>query len=64
MLQLERYRMAAARLRAMIEESAGLGDILELLEARLALAVKQASDEIAVFEAWFGELFDKLFGDG
>ncbi len=20
--------------------------------------------EIAVFEAWFGELFDKLFGDG
>jgi hypothetical protein len=20
--------------------------------------------EIAVFEAWFGELFDELFGDG
>ena len=49
-LQLERYRAAAARLRAMVEGSAGLGDILELLEARLALAIKQAVDEIAVFE--------------
>ena len=49
-LQLERYRAAAARLRAMVEGSAGLGDILELLEARLALAVKQAGDEIAVFD--------------
>ena len=49
-LQLERYRAAAARLRTMVEGSAGLGDILELLEARLALAVKQAGDEIAVFD--------------
>ncbi len=50
MLQLERYRAAAARLRTMVERSGGLGDILELLEARLALAIKQAGDEIAVFE--------------
>jgi phosphoenolpyruvate carboxylase len=49
-LQLERYRAAAARLRAMVAGSSGLGDILELLEARLALAIKQAADEIAVFE--------------
>ena len=49
-LQLERYRVEAARLRAMVAGSSGLGDILELLEARLALAIKQASDEIAVFE--------------
>jgi phosphoenolpyruvate carboxylase len=49
-LQLERYRAAAARLRAMVDGLAGIGDILELLEARLALAIKQAGDEIAVFE--------------
>ena len=49
-LQLERYHAAAGRLRAMVEGSGGLGDILELLEARLALAIKQAGDEIAVFE--------------
>ena len=36
-------------LRAMVEGRPGLGDILELLEARLALAIKQAVDEIAVF---------------
>ncbi len=49
-LQLERYHDAAVRLRAMVEGAAGIGDILELLEARLALAIKQAGDEIAVFE--------------
>jgi len=26
--------------------------------------VPVAEAEIAVFEAWFGEMFDELFGDG
>jgi phosphoenolpyruvate carboxylase len=50
-LKLERYRETAARLRTMVEGVSGIGDILELLEARLALAIKQAGDEIAVFES-------------
>ncbi len=33
----------------------GVADLLELLEARLALAIKQAEDEIAVFEEPAGE---------
>ena len=48
-LQLERYRAAARALRAKVADNAGGGDLLELLEARLALAVKQAEDEMAIF---------------
>ncbi len=58
-LQLERYRQAAGRLRAMVEGQAALGDILELLEARLALAIKQAGDEIVVFEGDAGPDHDR-----
>jgi phosphoenolpyruvate carboxylase len=46
-LQLERYRTAGRALRAMVVD--GAGDLLELLDARLALAVKQAEDEMAIF---------------
>ncbi len=49
-LQLERHRAVARRLRAGLEGASGIADLLELLEARLALAIKQAEDEIAVFE--------------
>ena len=62
-LQLERYRVAARALRAKVVVGSGVGDLLELLEARLALAVKQAEDEMAIFadpaagsEPWRGQL--------
>jgi phosphoenolpyruvate carboxylase len=62
-LQLERYRAAARALRAKVGDGSGVGDLLELLEARLALAIKQAEDEMAIFadpaagsEPWRGQL--------
>jgi phosphoenolpyruvate carboxylase len=62
-LQLERYRTAARALRAEVAGASGVGDLLELLDARLALAVKQAEDEMAIFadpaagsEPWRGQL--------
>ncbi len=48
-LQLERYRAAARALRAGVADTSAVGDLLELLEARLALAIKQAEDEMAIF---------------
>ena len=48
-LQLERYREACQRLRAGVAAASAIGDLLELLEARLALAIKQAEDEMAIF---------------
>ena len=48
-LQLERYYDAAVKLRSLIQDTPGLGDIVELLGVRLALAIKQAGDEIVVF---------------
>ena len=48
-LQLERYRQASQALRATVAGGSGLGDLLELLGARLALAIKQAEDEMAIF---------------
>lgn len=48
-LQLERYRQACQTLRATVAASSGVGDLLELLDARLALATKQAEDEMAIF---------------
>ena len=50
-LQLEHCRDAARRLRAMAEQGSALGDILDLLDARLTLALKQAEEEVAVFGA-------------
>ena len=50
-VQLERYRTEVMRLRALAPASSGEGDLLELLEARLTLAIKQAEEEIAVFAA-------------
>jgi phosphoenolpyruvate carboxylase len=50
-LQLERYRGEVLRLRRLAPATSAQGDLLELLEARLALAIKQAQDEIAVFAA-------------
>ncbi len=49
-LQLERYLEEARALRALVAGDSRLGDLLELLAARLALAIKQADDEILVFE--------------
>ena len=48
-LQLERYREASQALRLTAAGRAGVGDLLELLDARLALAIKQAEDEMAIF---------------
>ena len=48
-LQLERYRHAAQALRLRAAAGSGIGDLLELLDARLALAIKQAEDEMAIF---------------
>ena len=48
-LQLERYRRAAQALRLRAAAGSGVGDLLELLDARLALAIKQAEDEMAIF---------------
>jgi phosphoenolpyruvate carboxylase len=50
-LQLEHCRDEARRLRAMAEQGSALGDVLDLLDARLTLALKQAEEEIAVFGA-------------
>jgi phosphoenolpyruvate carboxylase len=50
-VQLERYRTEVMRLRALAPASSSEGDLLELLEARLTLAIKQAEEEIAVFAA-------------
>jgi phosphoenolpyruvate carboxylase len=50
-VQLERYRAEVSRLRGLAPASSGVGDLLELLEARLTLAIKQAEDEMAVFAA-------------
>ncbi|HEX5794337.1 MAG TPA: phosphoenolpyruvate carboxylase, partial [Geminicoccaceae bacterium] len=62
-LQLERYRGAAQALRLRATAGAGIADLLELLDARLALAIKQAEDEMAIFadpaagsEAWREQL--------
>lgn len=62
-LQLERQRSRAQRLRGTVADPSPLADLLELLEARLALAIKQAEDEIAVFaepagdhQTWRGQL--------
>ena len=49
LLQLARYRQACQALRARAAAASGVGDLLELLEARLALAIKQAEDEMAIF---------------
>ncbi len=48
-LQLERYRQACQALRSLVAKGTGGGDLLELLEARLALAIKQAEDEMEIF---------------
>ena len=48
-LQLGRYRQACQALRATVTPAAGAADLLELLDARLALAIKQAEDEMALF---------------
>ncbi len=50
-LQLEHCRDEARRLRAMAEQGSALGDVLDLLDARLTLALKQAEEEVAVFGA-------------
>jgi phosphoenolpyruvate carboxylase len=50
-VQLEHCRDEARRLRAMAEQGSGLGDILDLLDARLTLALNQAQEEVAVFGA-------------
>ena len=62
-LQLERYRQAARALRGTVAGGSPAGDLLELLEARLALAIKQAEDEMAIFadpaansSSWRGQL--------
>ncbi|HEX6145108.1 MAG TPA: phosphoenolpyruvate carboxylase [Geminicoccaceae bacterium] len=50
-LQLRRYRQEVLRLRRSLAKDAPSADLLELLDARLALAIKQAEDEIPVFAA-------------
>jgi phosphoenolpyruvate carboxylase len=50
-LQLEHCRDQAGRLRAMAEPGSALGDVLDLLDARLTLALKQAEEDVAVFGA-------------
>jgi phosphoenolpyruvate carboxylase len=50
-IQLEDCQAEARRLRRMVERASAAGDILELLDARLTLALKQAREDIAVFGA-------------
>jgi phosphoenolpyruvate carboxylase len=50
-LQLEHCRTEAGRLRAMVEPRSAIGDILDLLDARLTLAGNQAREDVAVFGA-------------
>jgi phosphoenolpyruvate carboxylase len=50
-IQLEHFRDQAGRLRETAERGSALGDILDLLEARLMLALKQAHEDVAVFGA-------------
>jgi phosphoenolpyruvate carboxylase len=50
-LQLERYRREVLRLRDFAGRGGGAADLLELLDARLALAIKQAADEVDLFAA-------------
>ena len=49
--QLEHCQNEACRLRAMVERRSAAGDILDLLDARLTLAIKQAHEDVAVFGA-------------
>jgi phosphoenolpyruvate carboxylase len=53
-LQLERYHAEAQSLRALVDGASPVRDLLDLLEARLALAIKQAQGEIEVFGAATG----------
>src|SRR5919106_547401 len=48
-IQLEHCRGEAGRLRALVEHGSALGDVLDLLDARLTLALKQAQEDVAVF---------------
>jgi phosphoenolpyruvate carboxylase len=50
-LQLEHCGAEAGRLRAMVERRSPVGDILDLLGARLTLASNQAREDVAVFGA-------------
>jgi phosphoenolpyruvate carboxylase len=50
-IQLEHCRDEAGRLRGLAEHGSALGDVLDLLDARLTLALKQAEEDVAVFGA-------------
>ena len=50
-IQLEHCRTEAGRLRAMAQHRSALGDVLDLLDARLMLALKQAQEDLALFGA-------------
>jgi phosphoenolpyruvate carboxylase len=48
-LQLQRYAAEARALRAAVDGLSPVGDLLDLLATRLALAIKQAEDEVEIF---------------
>jgi phosphoenolpyruvate carboxylase len=50
-IQLKHCRDEACRLRTLVERGSTIGDILDLLDARLTLAIKQAREDVKVFGA-------------